>query len=63
MKQWMALNLLVPQEFQEAISNFLMEQGATGIVETEEITGVRLKAYFLRDGKEKKGRPVPSTSI
>jgi len=54
MKHWVALNLLVPQEFQEAISNFLMEQGATGIVETEEITGVRLKAYFLRDGKEKK---------
>ena len=54
MKQWVALNLLIPQEFQEAVSNFLMEQGATGIVETEEIPGVRLKAYFLRDGKEKK---------
>ena len=54
MKQWMELSLLVPQEFQEAVSNFLMEQGATGIVETEEITGAGLKAYFLRDGKEKK---------
>lgn len=50
----MELSLLVPQEYQEAISNFLMEQGATGIVETEEITGAGLKAYFLRDGKEKK---------
>jgi ribosomal protein L11 methyltransferase len=50
----MELSLLVPQEYQEAISNFLMEQGATGIVETEEITGAGLKAYFLRDGKGKK---------
>jgi ribosomal protein L11 methyltransferase len=50
----MELSLLVPQEYQEAISNFLMEQGATGIVETEEIPGAGLKAYFLRDGKEKK---------
>jgi ribosomal protein L11 methyltransferase len=54
MKQWVEFNLLVPQGFQEAISNFLMEQGTVGIEETEEIPGARLKAYFLRDGKEKK---------
>ena len=52
MKQWMALNVCVPQTLQEAVSNFLMEQGATGIVETAEITGAGLKAYFPRDGKE-----------
>ena len=55
MKQWMALNLLIPQEFQEAISNFLMEQGANGLEEIEESSkGVRLKAYFPKDGKEKR---------
>ena len=54
MKQWMALHLLLPQEFQEVISNFLMEQGATGLEETGEDRGVGLKAYFPRDGKEKR---------
>jgi ribosomal protein L11 methyltransferase len=38
----------------EAVSNFLMEQGATGIEENEEgQKGERLKAYFLRDGSER----------
>jgi ribosomal protein L11 methyltransferase len=54
MKQWTALHLLLPREFQEVISNFLMEQGATGLEETGENQGVRLKAYFPRDGKEKR---------
>jgi len=40
--------------FQEAVSNFLMEQGAAGLEETEENRGVSLKAYFARDGKEKR---------
>jgi len=54
MKQWIVLNLLIPQEFQEAISNFLIEQGAQGLEEIEESSKrVRLKAYFLKDGKEK----------
>jgi ribosomal protein L11 methyltransferase len=52
MKQWTALHLLLPQEFQEMISNFLMEQGATGLEETGENQGVVLKAYFPKDGKE-----------
>ena len=53
MRQWIVLNLLIPQEFQEAVSNFLIEQGAQGLEEVEESSkGVRLKAYFLKDGKE-----------
>ncbi len=54
MKQWAALELLIPQEFKEAISNFLMEQGATGMEEEEDPHGVRLKSYFPGDGREKK---------
>jgi len=53
MKQWTALHLLLPRVFQEAVSNFLMEQGATGLEEAGENRGVSLKAYFPRDGKEK----------
>ena len=52
-KQWVALSLLVPREFQEAVSNFLWEQGASGAEEEEEAQGVRLKAYFPGDGREK----------
>ena len=56
MKQWVALTLLIPQEFLEPVSNFLMEQGATGLEEemrgdSEEIV---LKTYFPRDGREKR---------
>ena len=54
MRQWIALNLFIPQEFQEAISNFLIEQGAQGLEEADESSKrVRLKAYFLKDRKEK----------
>ena len=55
MKRWLALSLLIPKEFAEPISNFLMEQGATGIEEVEEdFERERLKAYFLQDGGEQK---------
>ena len=55
MKQWLAVSLLVPRNFVEAISNFLIEQGATGIEEVgEDLRGERLKAYFLRNGREKR---------
>jgi ribosomal protein L11 methyltransferase len=55
LKQWMGITLLVPNEFKEGISNFLMEQGATGIEEfDEDVTRDRLRAYFLEDGREKK---------
>ncbi len=54
MKRWLAVILNVPKEFGEAISNFLMEQGATGIEEVDEdLSREKLKAYFPQDGKEK----------
>jgi ribosomal protein L11 methyltransferase len=54
MKQWLAISILVPTGLGEGISNFLMEQGATGIEEIDEdLKWKRLKAYFLRDRKEK----------
>jgi ribosomal protein L11 methyltransferase len=50
---WLLVSLHVPGACTEAVSNFLMEQGATGIEENEEgQKGERLKAYFLRDGRE-----------
>jgi ribosomal protein L11 methyltransferase len=52
-RRWLQISLRVPKAFVEAISNFLMEQGATGIEEIEESPkGEKLKAYFLRDDKE-----------
>ena len=52
MKYWLAVALLVPKEFGEAISNFLIEQGATGIEELEEdLKWERLKTYFPKDPK------------
>ena len=55
MKRWLAISLLVPKKFGEAISNFLIEQGATGVEEIDEdLKWERLKAYFLQDGKEKR---------
>jgi len=55
MKRWLSLSLLIPKELAEPISNFLMEQGATGIEEVEEdLERERLKAYFLQDGGEKR---------
>ena len=50
----MAVEVVVPPVFREAVSNFLMEQGASGIEEGGDAPEARLKAYFLRDGKEKK---------
>jgi ribosomal protein L11 methyltransferase len=54
MKRWLAVFLVVPTGLGEAVSNFLMEQGATGIEEIDEdLKWERLKAYFLKDRKEK----------
>jgi ribosomal protein L11 methyltransferase len=53
MKRWWVVELFIPKEFGDAVSNFLIEQGATGI---EEINGdlkwERLRTYFPQDGKE-----------
>lgn len=55
MKRWLAVTLLIPKEFGEAISNFLVEQGATGIEELDEdLKYEKLKTYFPQDGKEKR---------
>jgi ribosomal protein L11 methyltransferase len=55
MKRWLVVDLFIPKEFGEAVSNFLIEQGATGI---EEIGGdlkwEKLRTYFPQDGKEKR---------
>ena len=53
MKRWLAVELSIPKEFGEAVSNFLIEQGATGIEELEaDLKQERLRAYFPQDGKE-----------
>jgi ribosomal protein L11 methyltransferase len=54
MKRWFVVELHIPRGFGEAISNFLVEQGSTGI---EELNGDQeqegLRTYFPQDGKEK----------
>jgi len=53
MKRWLAISLLVPKGYGGAISNFLIEQGTTGIEEVgEDLRWERLKVYFPQDGKE-----------
>jgi ribosomal protein L11 methyltransferase len=55
MKRWLVVDLSIPKEFGEAVSNFLIEQGATGIEEIEgDLRGERLRTYFPQDGKEKR---------
>jgi ribosomal protein L11 methyltransferase len=54
MKRWLVVELHLPKEFGEAVSNFLIEQGATGIEELEgDMKWDRLRTYFQGDGKEK----------
>ena len=54
-KRWLIVTLSVPGEFGEVISNFLVEQGATGIEELEgDLERERLRAYFPENGKERK---------
>jgi ribosomal protein L11 methyltransferase len=55
MKRWLVVELSIAKEFGEAVSNFLIEQGATGIEEIEgDLKCERLRTYFPQDGKEKK---------
>jgi len=55
MKRWLVIELLLPKGFGEAVSNFLIEQGAPGMEELEGDSGwERWKAYFPQDGKEKR---------
>jgi ribosomal protein L11 methyltransferase len=53
MKRWLVVELSVPIEFGEAVSNFLIEQGAAGIEELEgDPKWKRLRTYFPQDRKE-----------
>ncbi len=55
MKYWLAVELTLPREFGEGVSNFLTEQGATGIEELEgDLDRVKLRTYFQQDGREKR---------
>ena len=55
MKRWLVVELLIAREFGEAVSNFLIEQGATGIEELEgDLKRERLRTYFpLDEGKKR----------
>ena len=53
MKRWWVVELSISKGLGEAVSNFLIEQGATGIEELEgDLQGERLRTYFPQDGKE-----------
>jgi ribosomal protein L11 methyltransferase len=53
MKRWLVIELSIPIELKEAVSNFLIEQGASGIEELEgDVKRERLRTYFPQDGKE-----------
>ncbi|HVP78657.1 MAG TPA: 50S ribosomal protein L11 methyltransferase [Thermodesulfobacteriota bacterium] len=55
MKRWLVVELSVAKEFGEAVSNFVIEQGATGIEEIEGDLGrEKLRTYFPQDGGEKR---------
>jgi len=55
MKHWLAVELLVPKEFGEGVSNFLIERGAIGIEELDgDLKSERLRTYFPQNGKEKR---------
>lgn len=53
LKRWLTVDLLIPADFCEPVSNFLMEQGGTGIEElAESLRRTRLKTYFPETGRE-----------
>jgi len=55
MKRWLAITLVIPEGFGDAISNFLIEEGATGVEEvSEDLAWEKLRAYFPQDGKEER---------
>jgi ribosomal protein L11 methyltransferase len=55
MKRWLVVELLIAKEFGEAVSNFLIEQGAAGIEELEgDLKRQRLRAYFPQEERKKR---------
>jgi ribosomal protein L11 methyltransferase len=53
MRRWLVITLLIPNEFEEGVSNFLIEQGATGIEEVDEDSEwKKLRTYFPQYRKE-----------
>jgi hypothetical protein len=61
MKSWLVVELHIPEEFGEAVSNFLMEQGATGI---EGIDGdLPSQGLISRKTVKRKGFFMPSVAI
>jgi ribosomal protein L11 methyltransferase len=54
MRSWLVVEVRLSGELKESVSNFLMEQGATGIEELGgDVEWQRLRTYFKQDGKEK----------
>ena len=54
MKRWLVIELFIAKELGEAVSNFLIEQGAKGIEELDgDLKWERLKTHFPQDGKKK----------
>jgi ribosomal protein L11 methyltransferase len=55
MKRWLVIELFIAKGVGEAVSNFLIEQGAKGIEELDgDLKWERLRTYFPQDGKEKR---------
>jgi ribosomal protein L11 methyltransferase len=55
MKRWLVVELLIAREIGEAVSNFLIEMGATGIEELDgDLKRERLRTYFPQGEGEKR---------
>ncbi len=54
-KRWLVLTVEIPQEYEDALSNFLMDEGATGIHEVDgDCDPKRLRIYFPQTVKEQR---------
>jgi ribosomal protein L11 methyltransferase len=54
-KKWLVVTVQIPNDYVEALSNFLMEAGATGIHEVDDDPDTtRLTTYFLQPVDERK---------
>lgn len=54
-KRWVEVTIYLPRDYTEVVSNFLFEQGATGVEEIDIFKKYKgLKSYFLKNGKEER---------